>query len=67
MMQGYKTWCPATTIASTLVETNDKCLNNAGNYVKKYCMVHALTGNINGLEINSCFFFSIAHQNLLSG
>jgi hypothetical protein len=39
-----------------LVPPYDKCLNNGGNYVKKWCKVCTSSGNINGLEINTCFF-----------
>jgi hypothetical protein len=39
-----------------LVPRYDKCLNNGGNYVEKYCTVCTSNGNINGLEINSFFF-----------
>jgi hypothetical protein len=38
-----------------------KCLNDGGSYVEKQRKVYTS----NGLEIN--YFFSIAHQNLLSG
>jgi histone-lysine N-methyltransferase SETMAR len=48
-----------------LVPLYDKCLNNGGNYVEKQCTVCTSNGDINGLEINSCFF-PIAHRNLLS-
>jgi hypothetical protein len=43
-MQGYKNWYPATTSASTIVETMLKS------------SVYISNGNINGLEMNSCFF-----------
>jgi hypothetical protein len=36
-----------------LVPCYDKCLNNDGNYVKKWHTVCILNGNIDGLEINS--------------
>jgi hypothetical protein len=44
-MQGYKNWCPIMTSASTIVETMSK---SSIRYVHGY---------VNGLEINSCFFF----------
>jgi hypothetical protein len=40
-----------------LVTCYDKCLNNGGNYVEKWCKVCTSDGNINGLEIN-CFCFN---------
>jgi len=32
-----------------LVQRYDKCLNNGGNYVEKWCMVCTSNGNIHGL------------------
>jgi hypothetical protein len=41
-----------------LVPHYNECLNNGGNCVEKYCTVCTSNNNINGLEINSCFFFN---------
>jgi hypothetical protein len=50
-----------------LVPRYNKCLNNGVNYVEELYKVCTSHGNINGLVKNSCFFFSIAYRNLLSG
>jgi histone-lysine N-methyltransferase SETMAR len=34
-----------------------KCLNNGGNFVEKYHTICTSNGSMNGLDINSCFFF----------